>query len=67
MSAVRHHLNPRSRNRLDRALPLFSVRPVLLAIDHEHRNVDLAVALPRLVPVMGMANEIEEGVIVTGP
>src|SRR4029450_4783156 len=56
-----------TRDRLYRALPLVLAGPVLVAIDHQHRYRNLAVALPRLIPQIGMAEQVDEGAVVAWP
>src|SRR4029450_803564 len=56
-----------TRDRLYRALPLVLAGPVLVAIDHQHRGRNLAVALPRLIPQIGMAKQVDEGAVVAWP
>ena len=65
MPATRYRFHLRTGNRLDCPTSLVRARPVMVAIDDEHRHIDLAIKLSCLVPEMRMTDEIEEGAVMS--
>ena len=59
MAAAGDLLDARAGNGPDRAPALLGAGPVVLTVDHEHRHLDVAIALLRLVPEMGVAQEAQ--------
>jgi|ERR1700720_4381190 hypothetical protein len=55
------------RDGRDRALPLVDMRPIAVAINHEHGHLDIAVALPRLVTEISVAKQIQKCLVVSRP
>jgi len=58
VATVCHRLYFRSWDRLNGASPFLLTRPIPISIDHKNWQINLAVALSRFIPHVGVAEQV---------